>query len=161
MDVGLMVWTVLVFVILLAIMGKFGWGPMIAAIEDRERRLREERKAAEAARAEAQRIQADLEARLAEIDAKSREAMAQAAKDAEAFRSRHAAQAHDESKRILEKARAELEMEKQRLVRELRQEVATLSVMAAEKIVRKSVDDGVQKSVLDSFFKELEQKRAN
>ena len=47
------------------------------------------------------------------------------------------------------------------LVRDLRKEVAGLSVMAAEKLMRKTVDEGVQKNVLDSFFKELETKRSN
>lgn len=160
-DAGLMVWTVLTFLLLLAVLGKFGWKPMIDAIEDRERRLHEERKAAEAARTEAQRIQADMETKLAGLDAKSKEILAIASKNAEALRAKHTAEAQEEAKRITDKARAELEEEKRRLVHELRKEVASLSVLAAEKLLRKSVDEGVQKNVLDSFFKELEQKRTN
>ena len=57
---------------------------------------------------------------------------------------------------------AELSEEKERLVRDLRKEVASLSILAAEKLMRKSVDDGVQKTVLEGFFKDLEgQKRHN
>lgn len=155
-DVGLMVWTVVVFVILLAIMGKFGWRPLIKAIEAREKRLRDERQAAEAARTEAQRIQSDLEAKLAGLDAKSREVLAAASKEADALRARHTAEAQAEAKRIMDKTRTELGEEKRRLVVELRQEVAQLAVTAAEKLVHKTVDESVRKGALDQFFKELD-----
>ncbi|MBI3507587.1 MAG: F0F1 ATP synthase subunit B [Proteobacteria bacterium] len=155
-DVGLMVWTVVTFVILLVILGKFGWRPMIEAIEAREKKLHDERTAAEAARAEAQRIQADLEAKLADIDLKSREALAQAMKDADAFRTKQTGEAQAEAKKILDKGLAELAEEKRRLVAELRQDVAKLAVTAAEKLVHKTVDEGVKKSTLDQFFKELD-----
>ncbi len=160
-DVGLMVWTVVTFALLLGILGRFGWGPMIVAIEQREGRLREERQAAEAARAEAQRIQADLEGKLADLDRRSREILAAAAKEADALRAQNAAQAQAQAKQILGDARIELEEEKQRLVRDLRKEVAALSVLAAEKLLRKTVDESIQKNVLESFFKDLDAKRIN
>src|SRR5208282_5518349 len=96
-DVGLMVWTVLTFVLLLLILGKFGWKPLIESIKTRERYLQEERETAENARKEALRIQADLEARLAGLESKSQEIMAKAVKEAEALRAKHSAEAQEEA----------------------------------------------------------------
>lgn len=155
-DTGLMIWTIVTFLIMVFLLSKFAWGPLLHAVEEREERLKNEREAAEKARAEAQRIQADLESKLAAIDAKARETMAAAQKDAEALRARHSAEAKDEAEALMAKTRAGLEEEKRRLVGELRQEVAELSVQAAEKLVRKTVDAGVRKTVLDQFFQELD-----
>ena len=155
-DTGLMIWTIVTFLIMVFLLKTFAWGPLLHAVEERERRLKEDREAAEKARAEAQKIQADLEAKLNGLDAKSREVLAQAQKDAEALRARHSAEAKEQAARLMETTRAGLEEEKRRLVGELRQEVAAFSVQAAEKLVRKTVDAGVRKSVLDQFFQDID-----
>lgn len=155
-DFGLMFWTIVTFLTMVFLLKTFAWGPLLRSVEERERRLKDDREAAEKARAEAQRIQADLEARLSALDAKSREVLAQAQRDAEALRARHSAEAKEEAERLMEKTRAGLEEEKRRLVGELRREVAALSVQIAEKLVRKTVDAGVRKTVLDQFFTELD-----
>ena len=155
-DFGLMIWTVCTFVLLVVVLGAFAWPPILKAVKDREEALKQERLAAEAARAEAQKIQKDLEARLAELDSKSREVLAGAQREAEALRAKHSAEAKAEADKLMEKTRAALDEEKRRLVGELRDEVAGLSVMAAERLVRKSVDAGVRKVVLDQFFKDIE-----
>lgn len=160
-DTGLMFWTIVTFLTMVFLLKTFAWGPLLRAIEERERHMKEEREAAEKARQEAQKIQADLEARLAGLEAKSREVLAQAQKDAEALRAKHSQEAKDEAERLMEKTRAALDEEKRRLVGELRKEVAELSVAAAEKLVRKSVDQNVRKTVLDQFFQDLEKTKKN
>lgn len=161
-DFGLMFWTVVTFLSLVFILGKFAWGPLLHAIEEREEKMRSERAAAEKARAEAQRIQVELEAKLDAIDAKAKEVLAAASKEAEALRARHSAEAKGEADRLMAKTRAQLEEDKRHLVADLREEVAALSVAAAEKLMRKSVDAGVKKAVLDEFFSDLDkQGKAN
>ena len=68
------------------------------------------------------------------------------------------AEAEAEARKVKDKALSELAEEKRRLIVELREHVAGLSVMAAEKLMRKSVDEGVRKTVLDSFFKDLDRR---
>lgn len=155
-DTGLMFWTIVTFLCLVAILKKAAWGPLLKAVDDREYRLKSDREAAEKARADAERIQRELEAQLAGVHAKSKELLAAAAKDGEALRARLKAEAESDAQAIKDKTSADLVAEKNRLVGDLRREVAALSVMAAEKLMRKSVDDGVQKSVLDGFFKDLD-----
>lgn len=155
-DTGLMFWTIVTFLTMVFLLGKFAWNPLLHSIEERENSMRHEREAAEKARAEAQRIQADLEAKLAKLDAQSAEILAKASKEAEALRARHTAEAHEDAKKLMDKTRAELNEEKRRLIIELRTEVASLAVSAAERLVKKSVDDGVRKSTMDEFYKDLE-----
>ena len=160
-ETGLVIWTIVTFLCLVFILKKAAWGPLLAAIEEREKRMKADLAGAQDARAQAERIKAELESQMAGMQAKSREMLAQAAKEGESLRAQLKASAEADAQKIKEKTMSELADEKERLVRALRSEVATLSVMAAEKLMRKSVDDGVQKNVLESFFKELETKKAN
>ncbi|MEK7858881.1 MAG: F0F1 ATP synthase subunit B [Elusimicrobiota bacterium] len=161
-DTGLVIWTIVTFMALVFILKKVAWGPLLASIEEREARMKDERRRAEEARAAAEKIRAELEAEMAAVSAKSRELLAQATKDGEALRAALKSAAEADAQKIKDKTMAELSEEKERLVRDLRKEVASLSILAAEKLMRKSVDDGVQKTVLEGFFKDLEgQKRHN
>ncbi|MDE2491064.1 MAG: F0F1 ATP synthase subunit B [Elusimicrobia bacterium] len=159
-DPGLMIWTIVTFLCLLAILKKAAWGPLLGAIDARDYRLKEERLAAEKARSEAERIQRELEEKLAGVHAQSREMLAAAAKDGEALRAKLKAQAEADAEAIKQKTSAELAAEKNRLVAELRGHVADLSLLAAEKLIGKSMDEGVQKVVLDGFFKDLASSKA-
>jgi F-type H+-transporting ATPase subunit b len=160
-DTGLIIWTIITFLTLVILLKLFAWGPLIAAIEAREHKMKSDLEGAKAARDEAEAIRRKLETDMASLQAKGRELLAQAGKDGEALRAKLQAAAEEDARKIKEKTAAELVDEKERLVRELRKEVSGLSVLVAEKLLRKSVDDGVQKSVLDSFYKEIEGKKAN
>lgn len=160
-DSGLVIWTIVTFLSLVFLLQKFAWGPLLGAIEERESKMKADLDGARAARDQAQAIKTDLEAQLTKVEAKSRDLLAQAAKDGDTLRASLKAAAEADAQKIRDKTMAELGEEKRRLVGELRKEVVELSVMAAEKLVRKSVDDGVQKSVLDAFFKDLEGKKVN
>ncbi len=160
-DIGLSIWTVIAFLLLVVVLGKAAWGPIIEALEEREHRLKAEREAAEAARKSAEELKAALDKELARIQLKAQEAIAQALKDGAKAKDDIVRQAQEEAKAIADKTRKALEDDKNRLVGELRREVAGLSVMAAEKLIRKSVDSGVQKSVLDDFLTDLGKSKAS
>jgi F-type H+-transporting ATPase subunit b len=155
-DAGLIVWTIVTFLCLVAILKLAAWGPLLRAVEAREERLKADREGAEKARADAERIQKELEAQLAGVQAQSKQLLAAALKDGEALRAKLKAEAEADAQAIKDKTLAELAAEKNKLVVDLRREVASLSVLAAEKLLRKSVDDGVQKNVLEGFFKDLD-----
>jgi len=159
-DTGLMVWTIVTFLALVAILRAFAWGPLLHAVEEREARIKADREGAEKARLEAERIQKELEARMAETGAKTKELLAAAQRDGESLRARLKAEAEADALAIREKTTAELAAEKAKLVDDLRRDVAQLSVMAAEKLMRKSVDATVQANVLEGFFKDLDAAKA-
>ncbi len=159
-DIGLVIWTILSFLILVTLLRVFAWGPLLASIDAREKGLRDERERAEKAREESEKIQQDLEKRMAGAAEEAKGLVSQATKDAEALRQKLKGQAEEEAQALIEKARVQLNDEKDKLVGELRQEVVSLSVSAAERLMKKSVDEKVQKSVLDDFFSQLEKEKA-
>ena len=155
-DLGLTVWTIVTFLCLVGILKAFAWGPLLKSIDEREARLKADREGAEKARAEAERIQKELESEMAVVQTKTKGLLDAALRDGEALRARLKAEAEADAAAIKAKTTADLAAEKDKLVGDLRKEVASLSVMAAEKLLHKSVDAGVQKSVLDGFFKDLD-----
>lgn len=160
-DKGLIIWTIITFLSLVFLLKKFAWGPLLAAVEERESAMRRERELAEKARREAEDIQRRLDGRLAAIEAEAKERLAQAGREGEAARERIRAQAEEDARKLVEKTRGQLEEDKRRLVGELRREVAELSAQAAERLMKKTVDSGVRKTVLDQFFADMDQKKAN
>jgi F-type H+-transporting ATPase subunit b len=155
-DTGLMIWVIVTFLCLVAILKIFAWGPLLGAIEAREHGIKADREGAEKARAEAERIQKDLESQIAGVQAKAKEMLAAATKDGEILRAKLKAEAEADAAAIKTKTTADLAAEKNRLVAELRRETGDIAVRAAEKLMHKTVDAGVQKTVLDGFFKDLE-----
>ena len=160
-DFGLTFWTLIVFGLLVLILSKTAWKPLITALEEREKGLKAEREAAEAARKAAEALKGDLENQLAAIAARTIEELARAQKDGAKVKDEIVRAAQDEAKTLLEKNRKQLEEEKDKLVRELRGQVAELSVLAAERIVKHSLDAGAQKRLLEGFFKDLETSKSN
>ncbi|MDE1976336.1 MAG: F0F1 ATP synthase subunit B [Elusimicrobia bacterium] len=159
-EPGILIWTIVTFLALVALLKKFAWGPLLAIIDEREKHLKSEREAAESARAEAERLKKEIESQMAGLQAAGRELIDKARGHAEALSAQIKTAAEEEARKIKDKTAAELAAEKERLSAGLRKEVAGLSVLAAEKLLRRSVDDGVRKTVLDSFFKDLENKES-
>jgi len=160
-DPGLMFWTIVTFLILVAVLKRYAWGPLLAAVAQREARLQSEAAAAKQAREESERIKGELAAQLAEAQARRQEALDRAAREGEALLARFKAAAEDSSQKLRAQTLAELGREKERLIVELRREVAGLSVSAAERLLRRSVDPAVEKAVLDDFLKDIARGESN
>ena len=150
-----MFWTVVTFLALVAILKRYAWGPLLAAVAERESRLKADAAAAQAARDEAGRIKDELAAQLAGLEARRQDVLSRAAKDGESVLARYKSAAEEDSRRLRDKTLAELDREKERLIGELRREVADLSVSAAERLLRRSVDPAVEKTVLEDFLKDV------
>ncbi|MBI4677194.1 MAG: F0F1 ATP synthase subunit B [Elusimicrobia bacterium] len=158
-EPGLMAWTVVTFLLLVAILAKYAWRPLIEALDARDARVKADADSAQEARNAAEKIKAEMEKQLSGIDAKGKEMVAEAVREGEAVAARIRAEAQAQAQAAKERALADLEGEKRRLIRELRSEVASLSVMAAERLLRRSVDPGVEKTVMESFLKDMEKKQ--
>jgi F-type H+-transporting ATPase subunit b len=160
-DKGLIIWTIVTFLLLVFILKKAAWGPLLKAISDRESRIKNDIDSAQASRLAAEAAKKDLDGQIANLEAKSRQMLSDAAKEGEALRVKLMAATQDEAQKLRDKTMAELAQEKDKLVSSLRQEVASLSVLAAEKLMGQSVDEGVEKRVLDGFLKDLEKNKAH
>ncbi len=138
---GLVFWTVITFLVLLFLLRKFAWKPILGAVSDREDGIKEALAAAENARREMENLQADNERILKEARAE-REAML---KEAREIKSKMISDAKDEAQnqanKMIAQAQAAIESEKKSAMAELKSQVASLSLEIAEKVVRKELSD--------------------
>ena len=135
-EFGLVFWTLITFLILLFILRKFAWKPILGAVSDREDGIKNALASAEKARLEMQNLHADNERILQEARAE-REAML---KDAREMKNKMITDAKDEAQaqatKMIEQAQVAIESEKKAAMAELKSHVAGLSVEIAEKVVR-------------------------
>jgi len=135
-EIGLIFWTALTFAILLFVLRKFAWKPILGAVSEREDNIRTALEEAEKARLEMENLQADNERILKEARAE-REAML---KEARELKNKMIADAKDEAQtqasKMIEQAQTAIESEKKAAMAELKSHVAGLAVDIAEKVVR-------------------------
>ena len=136
-DVGLLFWTFISFAILFFLLKKFAWKPIVGTVNDRENSIKEALASAEAAKLEMQNLTADNERILKEARAE-REMMM---KEAREIKTKMIADAKDEAKesadKMITQAQAAIESEKKAAVAELKNQVASLSIEIAEKVMKK------------------------
>ena len=157
-ESGLMFWTIFIFVLLVVLLSRTAWKPLIRAVEERERALRHDKAAAEKARADAETIKAELNSRLSALKAEIEVRLAQSREEGIREKDRIIEYATKSAVVLLETARKELEIRKSELSRELKDRVAELSLMAAEKVLLKNIDQKANKELVNQFLKELEAK---
>jgi F-type H+-transporting ATPase subunit b len=135
-ELGLVFWTLVTFLILLFILRKFAWKPILGAVNDREEGIKDALASAERARQEMENLTADNERILQEARAE-REAML---KDARDMKNKMIADAKDEAQeqaiKMIEQAQLAIESEKKASMAELKSHIAGLSLDIAEKVVR-------------------------
>src|SRR3989339_1574818 len=158
-DTGLMIWTVFNFAVLVFLLGNLAWKPLLKSLREREEHISAEKKAAEDARLAAEKIQADLADRFARIDDVAKAAIETAFAEGAQARDEIINEAKAGARAVVERAKKDMEEEKQRLVSEIRREVSELSVMAAERIIRKKIDIASQNELFDEFFRDVDKRK--
>jgi F-type H+-transporting ATPase subunit b len=142
------------FIILLAILHRLLYKPLLAKMEERTGAIKKALDEAQAARAEAARQQEENESRLRAAHAEAAAIRAQALKDASEEQKRLVDAARAESQRLVETARAQLDADARRAREELRREVADLATAVAEKLVRRSLrEDDHRRIVAEAISK--------
>lgn len=138
---GLIFWSTIIFLLLLVLLRKFAWKPILGAVRGREATINDALAAAEKAKIEMQNMHADNEKLLQEARAE-RELMM---KEAREIKAKMIADAKDEAKseanKMVEQAQAAIESEKKSAIAELKQQVAHLSLEIAEKVVKHELSD--------------------
>lgn len=133
---GLFIWQIILFLLLLFLLRKFAWKPILRAVEDRETGIKDALDSAEKARLEMENLQADNQKLLKEARAE-REAMLKEARDIKNKMIEDAkGEAKVEANKMVEAAQASIETEKKAAIAELKSQVAELSIEIAEKVVR-------------------------
>lgn len=154
-SVGTLFWSSLAFIIVLVILKKFAWKPILKALSDREKSIAESLEAAEKAREEMEKLEAKNE----ELLKQAREERDNLLKEAKETKDRIIAEARTKGQEEYEKKVASavdtIRNEKQLAMSELKSHVAELSIEIAEKIIKEKLDDGKQKEMVDNMLKEM------
>ncbi len=151
-QTGPILWTILNFVILLLLLRMVAWKPILKALETRESTINDALSRAEVAKSEAERILAENQKALLRAEEESQKVLRDSREYAERLQADASAKSQQESRRMLEQAQQEIERSKQQALNELRSEVATLAVGAAEKILNETLDADRQKRLVDTYL---------
>jgi F-type H+-transporting ATPase subunit b len=155
-GIGLMIWTLVVFGLSMWLLGKLAFPRIAEALDKRQRAIEESIDAAERTKTEAEQLLAEYRERLTEARQQADEIVNRAKKSADVHEREsleHSKQARDE---MLEQTRRDIEAETRRAIQEIRNEVADLTVLATEKVTRKSLDDTDQRRLVEEALNELD-----
>ena len=154
---GLMFWTLLIFVALWLVLRKFAFPAIFAAVEARERALEEAIASAKRDREEAARL---LEEHRRQIDAARADAqrlIAEGGKAGEKIRADMVEEARRQQQEILDRARQEIGIERDRAIAELRREAVDLAIKGASKVIERNLDDDTNRKIVEDFLGGLQQ----
>ncbi|MDA0335243.1 MAG: F0F1 ATP synthase subunit B [bacterium] len=152
---GLILWTIITFVVVLVVLKAKVWGPLLAALDERERSIRDALESADRARAEALVQQADHEKRLVEAESQARQIVSEARAAAEKVGQQVMAAAKEDAERTAQRARESIQAEKRAALVELRREVADMAIGAAGAILNAELDAERNRKLADDFIADL------
>ena len=141
------------FVVLLALLTRFLYKPVMRVLDDRAARIKESMERAEAIKTQFIQAEADVRASLDKARKEGQAIVDQATRIAEQMRAQARQEAQTEADKIVAKAREQLDLERKQVVSELRREMADLVVAAAGKVIRRSMDDAAQRQMVQDFLK--------
>lgn len=146
---------VIVFVIMIAILARWAYPPIIRAAEARQRAVAAELEAAQKAHAEAEEQLNAARVQVEQARTNALEIVAGASKSAEQLRAELTERASEEAKRVTERARLDIEAERQRAVDGVRQEVANLVVEATQRVVGETLDQPKHRQLIEQAIEEV------
>ena len=155
-GLGLIFWQLVGFLLLLFLLGKFAWRPILGALNERESSIEDALATAEKAKAEMAQLKNENEQLLAETRKERERMLKDATQATNKLREEAREQASQESARIVEDARLSIETQKQAALAEVKHQVAELSLIIAEKILREKLDNSEkQKDYVATLINDL------
>lgn len=153
---GLMVWTIIIFLIVLFVLYKFAYPPILGAVEAREARITELLSAAQRDRAEAQTLIEEQRVRHEELRAQVQEMVAEGRAAGERMREDIIAEARQEQQSMLERARREIDQETERALSDLKAQAVELAIAAASRLIEKDLDQEGNRRLVRDYLDRLE-----
>ena len=153
---GLMVWTLVCFALTFFVLKRFAFGTIQKAIDERRERIRQAVEEADRARAEARNLLEEHRKLIGQARSDAEEILTEARRVAEAQRQRVKEETEADRQRRLEETRRQIDAETRRALEQIRGEVAELSLIAAEKVTRRSLRDKDQRRLIEEAVGELD-----
>ena len=153
---GLMIWTIVCFLVTLFVLKRFAFGPIQKTIDERRERIRQSLDEADNAREEARKLLEEHRKLISGAQTDAEEILSEARRVAEANERRMREELEEDRQRRLEDTRKQIEAETRRALEQIRLEVVDLSMLAATKVTRKSLDDADHKRLIEEAVGELD-----
>jgi len=153
---GLMIWTIVCFLIALFVLKRYAFGPIQKLIDERRERIRRALDEADEARDEARTLLEEHRKLIGQARGEAEEILSEARQVAKGMQDRVKEETEVDRQRRLEETKRQIEAETRRALEAIRSEVAELSLVAAEKVTRKSLDDKDQRRLIDEAIGELD-----
>jgi F-type H+-transporting ATPase subunit b len=155
-NLGLMIWTLLVFGITMYVLKRVAFPKIQEALDKRANAIRESIDQAEKTREEADKILAEYRARLKEAREQADDIVVRARKAADSVKAQATEEGREKREELLAAARRDIEAETRRSLERIRREVADLTVLTTEKVARKSLTDDDHKRLIDEALSEVD-----
>jgi F-type H+-transporting ATPase subunit b len=155
-DPGLFIWTILTFLVLLWLLAKFAWRPLLQALEARQELIRKSLEEAQQARRELERVSQESAQILKESRVQAETIIAQSRSDAERLREEMKQKAKAESDTIVRNAERQIQLETGRALQQIRHEAADLSVLIASKLIQRNLSKEDNERLIDDALAQVE-----
>ncbi len=152
LNAGVMIWTVIIFLGLLIVLGRYAWKPILGTLEAREKRIRDILEAAAQDRAEATKALEEHRRQLAEARQQAQQIMAEGRLGAEHIRQEMLETARRQQEELLARARDDIRREQEVAIGQLRREAVDLSLAAASRLVEKRLDSAEDRRLVQQYL---------
>ena len=156
---GLIIWTVLTFLVLLTVLRAFAWKPLLGMLDERERTIRESLEQARKAKEEADQVMAQHKDMLSRARHEMAAIIEKAQRDAEQRRADILARAQRDAEEKGKQYAAELERQKRAAIREIREGTVDIALAASSRLLQASLDDEKHRTLLRSYLDDLKEQR--
>jgi F-type H+-transporting ATPase subunit b len=156
---GLIIWTWITFIIVAVILRKFAWGPLLSAVESREKSITNAIESAKRERAEAEKLLAEQKTAIAQARQEAADAVRKTQADMEKFREELMAKARKEADTLKADATRAITEERSKAIAEIKGEAVKLSIAIAEKLLTEKLDDAKHQALAQQFVQDLGKKQ--
>lgn len=154
-DPGLSLWTIIVFLAVLFVLGRFAWKPILGALDAREAGIREAITDSRRAQAEAVALLEEHKSQLADARRQSQELVTEGRDAGDRLRREIEAKAREEAEAILDRARNEIQRERDLALDTIRKESVELALAVASRLVREKLDSDADRALIQRYLQEL------
>jgi F-type H+-transporting ATPase subunit b len=158
-DPGLFFWTIITFLVLVALLTKFAWKPLLQALDARQESIRKSLEDAQTAKRELERLQQESAQIIRKAHAEAESIVSKSWSDGEKLREEMKQKARSEADAIMKESRRQIELETSRALRQIRSEVADLSITIASKLIQRNVSREDNNRLVEETLRQIESSR--
>jgi F-type H+-transporting ATPase subunit b len=155
-DPGLFIWTILTFLVLLLLLAKFAWKPLLLALDSRQVSIRKALDDADQAKRELERLQQQSTQIIQEARVAAESIVEKSRSDAEKVREDLKLKAKEEAESILRNAQRQIEAQTRQAVKDIRNEVADMAVLIASKVLERNVSKADNERLIDEALNQMQ-----